>query len=54
MTALVICLGISVLTNVYLLWGIKIYYETGYEKGRKDGYDRCLEVIREKLKEKEV
>lgn len=42
-----IALGCSVLCNVYLLRGIKIYYE----KGKEDGKKEALERIKEKLME---
>lgn len=46
-TAWAIALGCSVLCNVYLLWGIKIYYE----KGKEDGRNEALERIKKKLME---
>lgn len=42
MTALAICLGVSVLTNIYLVWGIKIFYEKGKEDGRSEALEQKL------------
>lgn len=37
-----IALGCSVLCNVYLLWGIKIYYEKGKEDGKSEALEQKL------------
>lgn len=42
MTILAICLGVSVLTNIYLLWGIKIFYEKGKEDGKNEALEQKL------------